>query len=297
MRNQELSPNGVHLAGDMQVYAGYPENWDATSTLLHQEGESDIYSIVLDIPAFQKYEYKFINGDQFYEAEFVPVLSRVGYDFNDNRWVFIDSLTNDTTDIGAVLFGENAPVGQNAIRFLVDMSEQVIQNQVFVLGEFNSWNFSGNAMFSFENNLYESIQFLEPGEQYYRFSNGYENGEEDVSGDCAEEGSRFIRVENDSALSQVCFASCALCTTSGIQRNPEKTNSRLGPNPSKGQTCLFLDKGTHSIRVSDLSGRVLLTKEGYSEPVLNLDQFSQGTYLINIRYASGLMETLKMIVH
>ena len=83
-------------------------DWASNTTTLTQEGSTEIYSIVVDIPAFAKYEYKFLNGDQFYEAEFVPII-RVGYNFNDNRWIYVDSLANDTTFVGAILFAGNAP--------------------------------------------------------------------------------------------------------------------------------------------------------------------------------------------
>lgn len=85
-----------------------------------RECSTAIYSIVVDVPAFHKYEYKFVNGDLFYGTEFVPLESRVGYEFNDNRWIYVDSLDNSVTDIGAIVFSGNAPAGQKLVRFLVD---------------------------------------------------------------------------------------------------------------------------------------------------------------------------------
>ena len=86
MDTNTVSPNGIHVTGDFQALAGFPGgDWTSNETVCTQEGTSTIYSVIVDIPAFAKYEYKFVNGDQFYEVEFVPVESRVGYDFDDNR--------------------------------------------------------------------------------------------------------------------------------------------------------------------------------------------------------------------
>jgi len=122
-----INTTGMHVSGDFQTLAGFAGgDWNSGSTSLTQEGTSDIYSIVVDIPAFAKYEYKFVNGDQFYEAEFVPELSRVLYNFNDNRWLYVDSIANDTTFVGAIMFGGNAPAGLTLIRFYVDMQNETI---------------------------------------------------------------------------------------------------------------------------------------------------------------------------
>ena len=98
LTGQPISPNGVHITGDFQEIAGFPGgDWTSDGTPLTQEGTSSIYSIIIDLPAFRKYEYKFVNGDKFYEAEFIPIASRVGYDFNDNRWIYVDSTSADTS--------------------------------------------------------------------------------------------------------------------------------------------------------------------------------------------------------
>ena len=70
MTGQVISPNGVHISGDFQTEAGYPTDWDAEATTLTKEGSTNIYSVTVNIPAFRKYEYKYVNGDKFYEVEF-----------------------------------------------------------------------------------------------------------------------------------------------------------------------------------------------------------------------------------
>jgi hypothetical protein len=110
--------NGIHITGDFQDEAGYPADWDpATTELIKESPSSTIYSIVLDLPAFNKYEFKFVNGIFSYEMEFVPVESRVLYNFLDNRWVYLDSLSNDTQIVKPVIYSSNAPAGKTFITF------------------------------------------------------------------------------------------------------------------------------------------------------------------------------------
>jgi len=63
MTGQTISSYGVHVSGDFQTLAGYSGgDWASNTTLMAQEADTNIYSIVVDIPAFKKYEYKFLNG-------------------------------------------------------------------------------------------------------------------------------------------------------------------------------------------------------------------------------------------
>ncbi len=138
MTGQTISPNGVHVSGDFQTEAGFPTDWDSKSTVLTKETGTDIYSVEVNIPAFRKYEYKYVNGDQFYEVEFVPEKSRVGYDFNDNRWIYIDSVRSDLTLMPVLLFGGNAPAGKRMVKFVVDMQNQFAVDRLGISPN-NAW--------------------------------------------------------------------------------------------------------------------------------------------------------------
>ena len=174
MRNQTVNATGVHIVGDFQEAAGLGTNFGVMSPMA-QEGSSTIYSIIVDIPAFEKYEYKFANGDLFYEVEFVPVESRVGYDFVDNRWLYVDSTANDTTFVGAILYGENAPFGLEMVRLLVDLSDQgsIAASGVHIGGTFNNWGSVKTQIISLENNTsFEGILYLADGSYEYKYYNG-----------------------------------------------------------------------------------------------------------------------------
>ena len=252
-----ISPNGVHVGGDFQVLAGYPADFESNTTVLTQEGTTDLYSIVIDIPAFAKYEYKFINGDQWYEAEFIPQESRVGYNFNDNRWLYVDSLANDTTDIGAVIFAANAPVGKTMIRFYVDMQSEssIHPSGVHVAGTFQGWNPASHTMyyFGFLNGLYETIAFADGGTVEYKFYNG--NTSEVVPGPCNVNSNRSIELQYDSLISTACFSSCGACVT-GIRDVAVRT-IQLYPNPTADYAIMDLGKNQPRVQVIivDITGK------------------------------------------
>ncbi|GBL35607.1 hypothetical protein EMGBS15_12020 [Filimonas sp.] len=109
---------GIHVMGDFQAAAGFGADWTPNTCLMMQDAvDTNLYHFTVDVPAFLKYEYKYINGDQSYEVEVIPLESQVGYNFDDNRWIFIDSLSADTTKLPSLVFGANAPLGLNMIRF------------------------------------------------------------------------------------------------------------------------------------------------------------------------------------
>ncbi|MCX6294938.1 MAG: hypothetical protein NTX97_02540 [Bacteroidetes bacterium] len=156
---------GMHISGDFQTLAGFAGgDWMPNTTPLAQEAsDTNIYTIVVDIPAFRKYEYKFVNGDQFYEAEFVPIESRVGYNFDDNRWIYIDSLANDTTSIGAIRFSQNAPKGYHLLRLLVDLRNEASIDPAgtHVAGSFQGWSPINNIMYKLNDTIEELIVYVD----------------------------------------------------------------------------------------------------------------------------------------
>ncbi len=64
MAKQVVSPNGVHLAGNLQAAAGFPKDWDPASTLLTKVGATSKYAVTLDVPDGD-YAYKFVNGNDW----------------------------------------------------------------------------------------------------------------------------------------------------------------------------------------------------------------------------------------
>ncbi|MEO8147273.1 MAG: T9SS type A sorting domain-containing protein [Bacteroidia bacterium] len=285
-----LSPNGMHISGDFQTIAGYPGgDWNSGSTLLTQEGTTDIYSIVLDLPAFTKYEYKFVNGDQFYEAEFVPEPSRVLYNFVDNRWIYLDSLADDTTFVGAIQFAQNAPAGLTLVRFYVDMQNEIASsNGVHVAGNFQGWNPTSTILYSFGSNIYEIISYVTAGTYEYKFYNGNTSAiVEAIPALCAVNGNREVLVLSDTLLNMICYSTCSLCVSSaGIAENNSINYLQLTPNPVKDNTILKWNDNSisHSIALRDVTGRIIREYKNVNGTSLQIEKgnLDSGIYFVNI---------------
>jgi alpha-amylase len=303
LSQQIISPNGVHVTGDFQTIAGFSGgDWASNTTPLSQEGSSSIYSIVVDIPAFAKYEYKFVNGDQFYEAEFVPVESRVVYNFNDNRWIYVDSLANDTSFVGALLFAGNAPDGMFLLRTKVDMQyETVAAEGVHIAGNFQSWDPATTILYSFVPGIYEVISYVTAGTYGYKFVNGNSaSGYEIIPGPCSVNSSREVAVATDVVLSTVCFSQCGACTISSLNGINPGEAIKLFPNPSATFSKVsFNDNATsHKIYISELSGRIIRTisTDALDEIILQKESLTAGVYLVDVYNPEGNHAVLKWII-
>ncbi len=65
MANQTVSPLGVHVAGSFQ-------GWNPGSTLLAQVGVTTVYEVTVMVDENSTHQYKFINGNDWPQAEIVP---------------------------------------------------------------------------------------------------------------------------------------------------------------------------------------------------------------------------------
>lgn len=305
MGTHTISPNGIHVIGDFQVIAGFgTTDWDPGTTVLTQVGSSTIYSIIVNIPAFHKYEYKFVNGDQTYEAEFVPEEARVGYNFNDNRWLYVDSLANDTTYAGAILFDGNAPAGKSLIRFKVDMSGvlPVSANGAHVGTNYQSFDPTKIYMYSFGNDVYEIINYVTNGTYQFKFYNGNTSGNtEIVPNSCATSGNRSIIVTKDTVMPEICFSSCAVCAVGvGVKENAKSALSlNMYPNPAKNIITLNSKiNGTYAVVVFDAKGKqVMLVKNVETETTqLNIQELNSGIYFVRIVGKNNQSAIQKLVV-
>ncbi len=300
MASEVISALGVHVMGDFQDEAGFVNgDWQPNTALMSPNSDSTIFSIVVDIPAFRKYEYRFLNGDQSYNTEFIPNPSRVGYDFIDNRWIYIDSLADDTTEIGAIVFGGNAPRGLNLMRFLVQMptSISVAAEGVHLIGDFQDWNLNTTYMYSFIPNIYEVIAYDSLGEHQYRFVNGETmEGLEQGIDSCFMGNVRTLNLSTDSVLTSVCFDACTQeCTSpTGVFVYEEKYGD-IYPNPSFGSFHLnsnYLTNGT--ISIWNMQGQKVLS-ERVSAQVFEGDfsNWSTGQYIVQIQDELGNVKQIK----
>lgn len=299
MQNQTVNATGVHIVGDFQQAAGLGTNF-GVMTPMNQEGSSSIYSIVVDIPAFEKYEYKFANGDLFYEVEFVPVESRVGYDFVDNRWLYVDSTANDTTFVGAILYGENAPYGMKVARFLVDLSDEasISASGVHIGGTFNNWGATKTQIISLQNNtIFEGILYLATGSYEYKFYNGSSAANtETVPNTCAVNSSRSLVLSTDSVLEKICFASCVTCVnTAGLNENKTVSIS-VYPQPMTTSTRVeWNGAAVSSAELMDVTGKKVRTYSNITGSSLQIqrNELKTGIYFLNLE---GTTSTVRLII-
>ena len=304
-----INATGIHVMGDFQAAAGFPGgDWLPNTTLMTQEATSTIYSVIVDIPAFTKYEYKFVNGDQSYEAEFVPVLSRVGYNFNDNRWLWVDSLADDTTDIGAIIFAGNAPANLTLLRFKVDMSEAgaIDPAGVHVAGDFQAWDPSNVMLYSFGSGVYEIIAYLQTGTYEFKYYNGNTMGtSETVPNSCAVSSNRQITLNTDTILHDtmehaVCFSGCNVCASVGISEVAVNMGVNVYPNPATDQVAVYgLQVAISNIELFDAFGKQVLVQaqtSNHKPQTINVSYLNPGIYFLRVTDSESTYTITKLVI-
>lgn len=304
MTGQIISVFGIHVTGDFQEAAGYPLNWDPGTTTLTQEGSTDIYSVIVNIPAFTKYEYRFVNGDQTYESEFVPDESRVGYNFNDNRWMYVDSLANDTSFVGAILFGGNAPSGLSLVRYKVDMKNAlpVSPNGVHVGTNMDAFSPTKVRLYSFGDSIYEIINYFPNNAYTYKYFNGnVSSTTETITGTCSVFGNRGLMLTKDTAMQMVCFSSCSACAPVSVNELSSTTSTfKTFPNPAKEAFMISSSQNEviESVTVYNVAGqsvKEMLAINNESVTLNNLN-LSSGLYMVRVINKNKQAQYLKIII-
>lgn len=305
MESWPKDSTGIQVTGDFQDEAGFPADWDPGTTAMTQwVVDTNIYWCVVDIPAFTHYEFKYVNGIHGYQQEFVPFESRVNYNFIDNRWFYLDSLSNDTFVLPDVRFAGNAPAGKSLIRFYVDLTNEtsVSPNGVHVATDMNGFSTTAATMFSFDGIAYEYIGYVDSGmttEHEFKFVNGNAVGNiEVVAGWCDNaNGFRPIVAPRDTMLPVVCYTFCAACNTVGMN-DVSSGNFSVSPNPAHEQIMLsFPSAEARTVSIVDFTGREVLNKKS-SEPVLyiNTESFGSGVYFIRSMNSNGSVRVEKVVV-
>jgi len=306
MTGLTISTFGMHISGDFQTIAGFAGgDWMPNTTPLAQEtADTNIYSIVVDIPAFAKYEYKFVNGDQFYEAEFVPIESRVGYNFDDNRWIYVDSLSNDTSFVGAIRFSQNAPKGYHLLRLKVDMRNAglIDPSGTHVGGSFQGWNTTNSILFSLNDTIKELIVYIDTlitSAQFKYINGNTSGGYETVPGACATAGNRDFQIPKDTVLNVVCFSQCIECLNVGIAESATTENLKLYPNPTNDFSVLeFENNDVRNISIVNTLGSIVRTYSNINETSLRIEknELKKGIYFITIRTSENNISTIKLVI-
>jgi hypothetical protein len=254
MRYQVVDSFGVHVSGNFLMALGYSANWLSDSVQLMQVGSSTIYSTVVDLPAFNMYEYYYLNGKETYQVEFIPTESQVLYNFIANRWFYTDSISTDTLKLPALVFSTNAPVGKQLIRHRVNMQDQspINNSGVHIALDANSFDYTLHRMYSFDNTIYEYLTYVDSSSasaQKFIFANGNSSSDaEAVPNSCAINNKRNVIINKDTILPTVCFSMCTNCfplstpsimLASNIQLKSNVVSNFLEIENNTGETVTF----------------------------------------------------------
>jgi len=226
MSNENVSPDGIHLAGSFQ-------GWNAGSTPMLIT-TSNIYEVTLMIEEGTAQEYKFINGNSFDFAEAVPEACGVpdgqgGF----NRWFTVP--VADTV-MQALCFSSCEPclppLPEHGVTFRVDMSNEVVSAEgVHLMGTFQGWNPDATEMTLSADNIYEITLMLEEASAHeFKYINGNTfNDAEIVPPDCAQNGNRYFTVPaQDTLLPAFNRDSAGIRERSQRRVNPGVAQLRVG---------------------------------------------------------------------
>lgn len=278
MSYQEVSPEGVHLAGTFQ-------GWNPGSTLMTLS-TGNIYEITLMLEEASVHEFKFINGNTFEGAETVPANCAQ----NGNRYFTVPA---EDTIMTAVCFGSCDPCGPPPtdvqITFLVDMQYQNISSGgVHIGGGFQGWIPDASEMTLLGDDVYAFTTTLSSGTyQEYKFINGNTwDDAETVPGDCAANGNRYFTVpESDDTLSAFCYNYCVVCDLVGFDLNYKIADNDFGfyPNPATNMVYFY---NADKVSVFSVDGK-LLGRHTIENKLLNVSGLQKGIYFILIENNVG----------
>lgn len=221
MTGLTVNANGVHMAGNFNDvnYDGIAENpayvnWNPSAIAL-VDGGNGIWSVTLNLVA-ERYEFKFINGNDWPFAEDVPSACQVEVNGNDNRYWSISGA--NATENMTVCYESCAACGENTVRFRVDMTQEldgVNPVGVFIAGPFQGWNPAGSQLIDPDGNgTFEGYFSLGTATSTaFKFINGNDwIFAENVPAECNVSGDRLIEVSNANTVADViCFSACGPC--------------------------------------------------------------------------------------
>jgi hypothetical protein len=294
MTGQTVSANGVHMAGNFNDvnYDGTAENaayvnWSPSAIALADQGNG-IWSVTLNLVA-ERYEFKFINGNDWPFAEDVPNACQVEVNGNDNRFWSISGL--NATESMTVCFASCAPCGENTIRFRVDMTQEsagINPAGIFIAGDFQGWNPAGSQLIDPDGNGtfegYFSIGAASSAN--FKFINGNDWAfEEIIPAECNVSGNRNLAVSDVNTVTDViCFSACGPCQAPtpvlfrvdmSLQTvnadGPHVAGSFQGWNPGDPSTLMLDPDGDNIYEVT-----ILMQPGTYQYKFVNGDAWADG---------------------
>jgi len=247
MQDQTISPNGIYLAGSFGFNSLpiYPQ-WDPSGILMNDINADGIYEVTLSLNETYYFEYKFVNGGTWPEAELLPIECSA----SGNRFINVPS-GNFLLPIVCFASCSNCLGAENVdITFHINMiNETVDVSGIHLAGNFNfnpfpvypEWDAAGIEMTDADlDNIYEVTLSLNSGYYFeYKFLNGSDwPNAEIIPNECQATGNRFINVPMEStSLNVVCFGECINCLIPGCT-DEDASNYNPMAETDDG-SCLF----------------------------------------------------------
>jgi hypothetical protein len=275
MTGQTVDANGVHMAGNFNDvnYDGTAENaayvnWSPSAIALADQGNG-IWSVTLNLVA-ERYEFKFVNGNDWPFAEDVPNACQVEVNGNDNRFWSISGL--NATESMTVCYASCAACGENTIRFRVDMTQEsagINPVGIFIACDFQGWNPAGSQLIDPDGNgTYEGYFSIGTASAAnFKFINGNDWAfEETIPAECNVSGNRNLAVSDINTVTDViCFSACGPCqaptpvlfrvdmSLQTVNANgPHVAGSFQGWNPGDANTLMLDPDGDNIYEVTVL---------------------------------------------
>lgn len=191
------------VGGSVYINGNFPPaNW-STPQLMTDAG-GGIYTYTATLGAGNNYEYKFINGSS-YEGNLSAPCGN-----GSNRTITVPAAN---TTLPVQCFGYCGNCTTNSVTFRLDMSQQTVDpSGVFIAGSFNG--FSNSAMTDAGGGMYTYTTNLQQGTSVeYKFKNGTNGWEGNISAPCGNGSNRVLNVANSSnqLVAITCFNSCGAC--------------------------------------------------------------------------------------
>lgn len=306
MTNETVSPNGVHIAGELNSVG----TWNPGVDEMLSVGDN-VYEITLNLQPGE-YEYKFVNGNDWSGAdndnESVPSACAT----NNNRVVVViadepQSITYCYNQCASECSVNPDPAD---ITFYVNTADiEVSAEGIWLIGNFTNPQWQGGATQMTDSDgdgIYEATLTVSgPAEFQYKFTNGdpFPGGVVDISveesydfslGLCGASnglgGFNRIHVRSGAAetMEIVCYNSCVDCG-----QNVQEANAAMGinvyPNPVHNMLNLIVEgeNGAAEVVIYDMQGRRVLNTSislfDSSVQQIAVDQLVEGMYILSIQ--------------
>ncbi len=198
MQNESISADGVYLVGDFSP--DYPD-WDLGDLPMDDTDGDLIYTITLTLETNRDYQFKYVNGLIWDDAENPPSVCTA--EGNSNR-VLTTSITDATLDLVCYGLCSDCTPDNYDITFRVDMQNETVSGDgVYLAGTFTNWGTNAEVMSNTSGTIWEvTISLPELSDQEYKFVNGDPN----TGGTWESLSNRQLSVPStNTTLALVCF--------------------------------------------------------------------------------------------